>query len=239
MDSTNLSSPSPTGDRMTLREAIKADARAADVPRTIALVVVLVLLFFEWGAGNETIQVTAMASTYDSNPNWAGVGLVAVVGFAVAFAIQIVAGPISSIGYGALSNITTVARNFLLRIRPDLEGTNWWTLGWAGRFFLAFAVGASAVVLVQQTTTGETGWRAHRRAVLQSATLTAGGVAAVGALLTGVAQIGRMIPATEPAVDAFIGFASSPWPWFVLFTGIAVVAWYRSKPADESVTAST
>ena len=43
--------------------------------------------------------------------------------------------------------------------------------------------------------------------MLQSATLTAGGVAAVGALLTGVAQVGRMIPATEPAVDAFISFA--------------------------------
>lgn len=221
-----------TSERLTLRKAIAADARAANVWRTIALVIVLVLLFFEWGAGNETILVTAMASTYDSNPNWLGVGLVFVAGFLVAGIIQLVAGFISSIGYGALSNITTVARNFLLRLRPDLKGTNWWSLGWGPRFFVAFAVGASAVVLLQQTTTGETGWRAHWKVVLQSATLTAFGAGTVGALLTGVAQVGRMFPATEPAVDAFIGFASSPWPWFVLFTGIAVVAWYRSRPEE-------
>lgn len=215
---------------LTLRKAIAADAKAADFWRTIALVIVLILLFFEWGAGNETVLVTSMASTYDSSPNWVGVGLVFLVGFAVAFAIQMIAGLISSVGYGALSNITTVARNFLLRIRPDLEGTNWWTLGWGPRFFVAFGVGASAVVLLQQTATAETGWRAHWRVVLQSATLTAAGAGAVGALLTGVAQIGRMFPATEPAVDAFIGFASSPIPWFILFTGLAVVAWYRSRP---------
>lgn len=217
-------------ERLTLRRAIAADARAANLWRIVALIVVLVLLFFEWGAGNETILVTAMASTYDSSPNWAGVGLVFLVGFAVAGGIQIIAGLISSVGYGALSNITTVARTFLLRMRPDLEGTNWRTLGWGPRFLVAFAIGASAVVLLQQTSTGETGWRAHWRVVLQSATLTAFGAGVVGALLTGVAQVGRMFPATEPAVDAFIGFASSPWPWFVLFTGIAVVAWYRSRP---------
>ena len=223
----------PTESRpLTLRQAIAADARAANLWRTIALVVVLILLFFEWGAGNETILVTAMASTYDNSPNWLGVGLVFVVGFAVAFAIQIIAGSISSIGYGALSNITSVARNFLLRIRPDLEGTNWWSLGWGPRFFVAFGVGASAVVLLQQTATGATGWRAHWRVVRQSATLTAFGAGFVGSLLTGVAQIGRLFPATEPAVDAFIGFASSPWPWFVLFTGLAVIAWYRARPDE-------
>lgn len=226
-----MTEPVPT-ERLTLRKAIAADARAADFWHTIALIIVLVLLFFEWGAGNETVLVTAMASTYDANPNWFGVGLVFVVGFAVAGAIQLVAGLISSIGYGALSNITTVARNFLLRLRPDLKGTNWWTLGWGPRFFVAFAVGASAVVLLQQTTTGETGWRSHWKVVLQSALLTASGAGAVGALLTGVAQIGRRFPSTEPAVDAFIGFASSPWPWFVLFTGLAVVAWFRSRPED-------
>ena len=224
-----MTTPQPA-ERLTLRKAIAADARAADLWRTLALIIVLVLLFFEWGAGNETVLVTAMASTYDSTPNWAGVGLVFVVGFAVAGAIQIVAGLISSIGYGALSNITTVARNFLLRMRPDLEGTNWRTLGWGPRFFVAFAIGASAVVLLQQTATDETGWRAHWRVVLQSAALTAFGAGTVGALLTAVAQIGRLFPTTEPAVDAFIGFASSPVPWFVLFTGIAVVAWYRSRP---------
>ena len=215
---------------MTLRQAVAADARAANLWRTIALVVVLVLLFFEWGAGNETILVTAMASTYDSTPNWGGVGLVFVVGVAVAGAIQLIAGLISSVGYGVLSNITTVARNFLLRMRPDLAGTNWWSLGWGPRFFVAFAIGASAVVLLQQTATGDTGWRAHWKVVLQSATMTAVGAGTVGALLTGVAQIGRMFPATEPAVDAFIGFASSPWPWFALFTGLAVVAWWRGRP---------
>lgn len=219
-------------ERLTLRKAIVADARAADLWRTIALVVVLLLLFFEWGAGNETVMVTAMASTYDSSPNWLGVGLVFLVGFAVAGSIQLIAGFISSVGYGALSNITTVARNFLLRIRPDLKGTNWWTLGWGPRFFVAFAIGASAVVLLQQTTTGETGWRAHWKVVVQSATLTAFGAGIVGAALTGIAQIGRMFPATESAVDSFIGFASSPIPWFILFTGIAVVAWYRSRPAE-------
>ncbi len=219
-------------DRLSLRQAIAADARSADLFRGVALVVVLVLLFFEWGAGNETIQVTAMASTYDRNPDWFGVGLVFVVGFAVAFAIQIIAGTISSIGYGALSNITTVARNFLLRLRPDLEGTNWRTLGWGARFFLSFAVGASAVVLLQQTATGETGYLAHRRVVLESAVLTSTGVGLVGALLTTAAQIGRMIPSVEPAVDSFVGFASSPWPWFVLFTGIAVWAWFRSRPSQ-------
>lgn len=225
-----MTAPAPR--RLTLRQAIAADAREADLGRTIALIVVLVLLFFEWGAGNETILVTAMASTYDSSPNWVGVGLVFVVGFAVAGGIQLIAGFISSIGYGALSNITTVARNFLLRMRPDLEGTNWWTLGWGPRFFVSFAIGASAVVLLQQTTTGQTGWRAHWRVVIQSATLTATGAGAVGALLTGVAQIGRMFPAIEPAVDAFIDFASSPVPWFVLFTGLAVIAWYRSRPSS-------
>ncbi len=219
-------------ERLTLREAIAADARAANLWRAIALVVVLVLLFFEWGAGNETVLVTAMATTYDANPSWVGVGLVFVVGFAVAGAIQLVAGLISSVGYGALANITTVARNFLHRMRPDLKGTNWWSLSWGPRFFVAFAIGASAVVLLQQTATGETGWRAHWRVVLQSAVLTAFGAGVVGALLTGVAQIGRMFPATEPAVDAFIGFASSPIPWFVLFAGIAVVAWIRSRSDD-------
>ena len=224
-----------TTDRLTLRQAVAADARSANLFRAVALVIVLILLFFEWGAGNETIQVTAMATTYDRNPDWIGVGLVFVVGFAVAFAIQIIAGSISSVGYGALANLTTVARNFLLRLRPDLEGTNWWTLGWGARFFLSFAVGASAVVLLQQTATGATGFLAHQRVVLQSAVLTSTGVGAVGAMLAGAAQIGRMVPAFEPGVDAFVGFASSPWPWFVLFTSIAVWAWYRSRPVANTV----
>lgn len=215
---------------LTLRRAVVADARSADLVRSAALVVVLILLFFEWGAGNETIQVTAMATTYDRNPSWIGVGLVFGVGFVVAFAIQLIAGSISSVGYGALANITTVARNFLLRLRPDLEGTNWWTLGWGPRFFLSFAVGASAVVLLQQTASGRTGFMAHRRVVLQSAVLTSTGVGAVGALLSAAAQIGRMIPSLEPKVDAFVGFASSPWPWFVLFSGLAAWAWFRSRP---------
>ena len=225
-------------ERLTLRRAVVADAKAANLYRGVALVVVLILLFFEWGAGNETIQVTAMASTYDRNPNWAGVGLVFAVGFAVAFAIQIIAGSISSVGYGALANVTTVARNFLLRLRPDLEGTNWWTLRWGPRFFLSFAVGASAVVLLQQTSTGATGFGAHRRVVLQSALLTSSGVGVVGAVLTGAAQIGRQVPAIEPSVDAFIGFASSPWPWFTLFTGIAAWAWFRSAPPADTTELS-
>lgn len=222
----------PRDEPLTLRRAIVADASSADVGRWVALVVVLVLLFFEWGAGNETIQVTAMASTYDSNPGWFGVGLVFCVGFAVAFAIQIIAGAISSVGYGALSNITTLARSFLLRLRPDLEGTNWWTLGWGPRFFLSFAVGASAVVLLQQTASGLAGFAAHRRVVLQSALLMSSGVGTVGALLAAAAQLGRMSPSLEPKVDAFVGFASSPWPWFVLFSGLAAWAWFRSRPAS-------
>ncbi len=225
--------PPPTGDRLTLRRAIVADARAANLSRGIALVFVLIVLFFEWGAGNETILVTAIARTADQNPNWAGVGLVFIVGFAVAFSIQIIAGSISSVGYGALSNITTVARNFLLRLRPDLEGTNWHTLGWGPKFFVSFAVGASAVVLLQQTSTGDTGFATHRRVVMQSALLMATGVGLVAAVLAGATQVGRMVPAVEPAVDAIVSFSSSPWPWFVLFTGIAVVAWYRSRPEGD------
>ena len=52
----------------------------------------------------------------------------------------------------------------------------------------------------------------------------------MGAVLSAAAQIGRMIPSLEPKVDAFVGFASSPLPWFVLFSGLAAWAWFRSRP---------
>lgn len=221
---------------MTLRQAIAADARAATPIGILALVAVVVLLFFEWGAGNETIQVTAMASTYDTYPTWPGVGAVFVVGTLVALAIQCCSGLISSTGYGSLSNVTGVARAFLLRVRPELEGKNWWTLGMGARFLLAWAVGTSAVVLMQQTTTGVSGFLAHRRAIAQSAVLNAVGTGATGAVLAGAAQAARQIPALEGPVDGFISFASSPIPWFVLFTGLAVIAWYRSRPDAGTAT---
>ncbi len=218
----------------SFRSAVAADARDLTLGRAVALITVLLAVFFEWGAGNETVLVTSMATTYDRLPSWGGVAAVGGVGFLVAGVIQLIAGTVAAVGYPSLENTTKAARRIVLRLNPGLDGKNWWTISWRARFLLAFAVGASAVVLVQQTTTGKVGFQAHRGVVLQSAVLTALGAAMVGMLLTGAAQIGRSFPSAEPTVDRIMDVASNPLVWFGLFSAIGIYGWISSKPSEDA-----
>ncbi len=169
-----------------------------------------------------------IANAYESRMGIAGVVAATVVGGVVPALLQCVTGSVAAVGFAAVTHTTDRSWQTLLRLRPDLAGSSWLGMPRSGQFAVAFGLGASVSVLIEQMTTGRSGWRTMRPVIARSALFTAVGGAGVSFLLSSTAEVARRFDATRPAADALLRWATNPLVWFVLFTVLAVVAWRGS-----------
>ncbi|MEZ5228614.1 MAG: hypothetical protein R2710_18670 [Acidimicrobiales bacterium] len=214
---------------VTWRAAIATDARAASTSRLAALITLIVALLYEWGSGNETLNVTVIASAYERHLGVVGIAMATLVGGVAPALLQVVTGSIAALGFAAVTATTDKSWSSLLRLRPDLAGSSWLGLRPLGQFAVAFGLGASVAVLIEQMTTGRSGLRAMLPVIARSAAYTGLGAAGVSLALTSATESARRFERTRPAADFLLRWATNPVVWFVLFTLLAVWAWWSGR----------
>lgn len=219
--------------------AVIDDFRAASVGQYFALVLMVVVLAFEWGPGNEVVIVSTIASVMEANPGWEGIPLVGLTGFALVGGIQFFTGTVGLVGFAMFERTAKAAWIGLNRLRNGAETADWWKLKLSTRWGLAFLIGASAVGLIQMVTTGRTGRAAHHRVIAQSALLAGATTAAISSLLAAAAFIARQYPATEGGAERVISIASNPLTWIGLFATIGLIGAIRSRFGGASPSAGT
>ncbi len=230
-------SEADTGMFRLFGRAVIADFRAATVGQYFALVLMVVVLAFEWGPGNEVVIVSTIAGVMEANPGWEGIPLVALTGFALVGGLQLFTGTVGLVGFAMFERTARAAWIGLNRLRKGAETADWWKLKLSTRWALAFLIGASAVGLIQMVTTGRTGWATHRRVIAQSALLAGLTTGAISATLAGAAFVARQYPATEGGAERLIAIASNPLTWIGLFAAIGVIGAIRSQfSSDEGST---
>lgn len=206
---------------LTLRRAIALDFRESRWWHRILLVVTVAWIAYEWTAGNETLTPWLLISVIDNTSGWSSVVLTALVGFAFTTAQQLTSGFMTSAGFSALPRTAGSAWR-MLSSRVDPIPGRWSSMGWGARSLMVFALGTTAVVLIQGAVTGEVGVRRHRRTVVESAVLCGALVGALGAVVATSAWIGRSVSWLEPATDWLLRILSNPLFWIGVLVALLV-----------------
>ncbi len=209
--------------------AIKADFRSASGTQYVALAILVALLIFEWGPGNETVVVTSIARVVDSQPGVGGIPLVGLTGLALVGLIQAISGAVALVGFAMFERTAQAGWTGVQRLRKGEPPADWWQLKVSTRWALAFFVGASAVALVQMVATGKTGFRNHRMVIAQSALLAGVTTGLLSAFIAGTTYVARQFPATEAGANTVIRLASNPLVWIGLFATIGLIGAIRSR----------
>ena len=216
----------------TLRAALRDDLDAATVSRTLTLVGVPVLVVFEWGAGNDLINVVAITGAYGAASGVVAVALAAAVGFVVPLVMQTLTGAAAAHGLPTLRNTTSHLHHRLVRRRPDLAGASYSRLARFDRWAISVALGTTAAVLIEQTTTGRVGVRAHTRTILESATYMAATTAVVSGALAALLESARSYGSLAPIVDPIHAVVVNPFVWAALFVAIGAVRLLTGRTVD-------
>lgn len=207
------------GEPGTVRQlatAARKDLRSARPIQVFALIVVLAWLVFEWGPGNEIAVPTLLMGLLNRIDGNEALLIMPVAGFALGFLLQLCSGLIAAVGFSMLDHTAKAAWVTLRRWRSTSDDRDFLSLGWAGRWGVAFFVGTTAVVLIQLFTTGEARASRHLRAVVVSAGLVGLTIGAVATVVTVAVVIGRRYAAAEPYVDGIVGLLSNPLFWMAL-----------------------
>ena len=204
--------------------AAAADARSASFLQWIALVVVVAWLIFEWGPGNEIAIPTILMAILEGIPGPEAILIMPVVGFLVGFGIQLLSGLIAAVGFSMLNHTADAAWVTLRRWHPDAESKNFLSLGWAGRWGIAFFVGTTAVVLMQLFTTGDAKASRHVRAVSISASLVGATIGAIAFVVAVAVVLARRYPPVEPYVDPVVELLSNPLFWLALLGSVLILS---------------
>ncbi|MGH9133914.1 MAG: hypothetical protein ACRDZZ_08270, partial [Ilumatobacteraceae bacterium] len=208
--------------RAPLRAAVVADLRASGWGRRLALGGVVFWLGYEWGIGNETVTPWLLARVVADRPGADAVPAAAAVGFAFTAAQQLLAGLTALVGFSMFGRTTQAAWD-RLRVRFESVPGEWSGLGLVGRSALVFALGTTAVALVQVMATGEVGLRRHRRTILESSLLCGALVGIGGAAAAGLAVAGREIDAMAGATERVLDVLGNPLFWLgVLLLALVV-----------------
>ena len=195
-----------------LRASVRADVRKSRWWQRALLAATLAWIAYEWTAGNETLTPWLLVSVIDNTSGWSSIVLTALVGFAFTTIQQLTSGFMTSAGFSAFPRTADSAWS-MLRRRLDPVPGRWASIGWPGRSLMVFALGTTAVVLIQVAVTGEVGVRRHRRTVVEAAVLCGLLVGALGAVVAAVAWIGRSVPWLETGTDQTLRVLSNPLFW--------------------------
>lgn len=196
----------------SLRRAIALDFRESTWWQRALLTATVAWIAYEWTAGNETLTPWLLISVIDNTSGWSSVVLTALVGFAFTTAQQLTSGFMTAAGFSAFPRTAASAWR-TLSARLDPVPGRWASLGWGARSLMVFALGTTAVVLIQNAVTGEVGVRRHRRTIVEAAVLCGVLVGALGAIVAASAWLGRSVSWLEPATDLLLRVLSNPLFW--------------------------
>lgn len=216
------SAPIATTPSGSLRDALRSDLTQASLSRTLTLVSIPMLVFFEWGAGNDFVNVVTISSAYGSSSGVTAVALAIAVGFAVPMVMQTLTGTVAAHGLPTLHGTATHLYRRLLNRRPDLSGISYRRLALPDRWVISVALGTTAAVLIEQTTTGRGGIRAHSRTIVESASYMAITTAVVSGVVATLLELARTVESLEPIVDPVHDVLVEPLVWVGVFVAIGL-----------------
>ncbi len=226
-----------SGDRESaprgLRSSVALDFRESTWWQRGLLVATVVWIAYEWTAGNETLTPWLLVSVIDNTSGWSSIVLTALVGFGFTTAQQLTSGFMTSAGFSAFPRTAASAWS-MLRSRLDPVPGRWTSMGWLARGLMVFALGTTAVVLIQIAVTGEVGVRRHRRTVVEAAVLCGVLVGALGAIVATSAWIGRRVEWLEPGTEWLLRVLSNPLFWI----GVLICLLLASRLRRRSPTAA-
>ena len=223
----------------TIRSAVAADFASASIGRRLALIGVVAWLAYEWGPGNESVTPWLLATVIGRSDGVLVIPVTAAFGFAFTTLQQLASGYTALAGFSVFERTSHAAWNRLRGSAPTGTG-EWTTLSLFARCAMVFALGTTAVALVQITTTGVVGVRPHARAVHQAALLCGVLVGLIGAAAATVAHIGRQFSALAGATDWVLRILGNPIFWLaVLVLPLAAQAILRAPRRDGSRTGQT
>jgi len=210
-----MSSPDHDVTPLPLRSAVRADLRASDLVRRLALLGAVGWLFYEWGAGNETVTPWMLASVIQGVDGVAVIPATAAVGFTFTTLQQLASGFTALCGFSMFERTSRAAWSRLTSRRGSAP-INWHDLGIAGKCLLVFSFGSTAVALLQIMTTGRVGVRTHAVAIVQSALTCAVIVGSIGASVATAAWLGRRSASLRGTTDWIIRVLGNPLFWIGL-----------------------
>lgn len=218
---------------LPLKTAIRADLRISSAWQRVALVGVAFWLAYEWGAGNEALTPWIIARTISSTSGLESILITAMVGFGFTLVQQLASGFTALLGF-SLFDRTAAAAHQTLERRLGRAPRGWNQLGIVSRTVLVFGFGTTAVVLLENVSSGSTHRRQQRRVVVQSATLCAVTVAAIAAAAATVAEMGRRVDVLSGHTEFVLRVLGNPLTWIGLVVVLLVVNSARSpQPAHD------
>ena len=213
-----------------MRAAVSADFQTAPWLRRVALVAVVGWLFYEWGAGNETVTPWILAKVISDTKGWIAIPLTAAIGFGFTTLQQLASGFTALTGFSIFERTSGAAWE-RLRGHNDTAPGEWSGLTPVGRCALVFGLGTTAVALVQIMATGKVGLRRHASVVVQSALLCGTLVGCIGALAASVAVLGRNVKSLAGTTEWVLRILGNPLFWVgLLLLGVAVNLLRRGGP---------
>lgn len=215
----------------SLRRSIALDFRESTWWQRALLVATVAWIAYEWTAGNETLTPWLLVSVIDNTSGWSSVVLTALVGFAFTTVQQLTSGFMTAAGFSAFPRTASSAWHTLSGRLDPVPG-RWGSLGWGARSLMVFALGTTAVVLIQNAVTGEVGVRRHRRTIVEAAVLCGALVGALGAVVASSAVLGRSISWLEPATDWLLRILSNPLFWIGVLVSLLLAG--RLKQRQEA-----
>lgn len=218
---------------LPLRRAIALDFGASTWWHRLLLAATVAWIAYEWTAGNETLTPWLLISVIDNTSGWSSVLLTALVGFAFTTAQQLTSGCMTSAGFSAFPRTASSAWAMLSKRLDPVPG-RWASMGWGARSLMVFALGTTAVVLIQAAVTGEVGVRRHRRTVVEAAVLCGALVGALGAVVAASAWLGRSVSWLEPATDWLLRILSNPLFWIGVLLCLLLAGRLKQRGAGRS-----
>ncbi len=214
---------------LTLRDAFRRDVAGASALRVVLLLALPALVVFEWGTGNDFVNVVAISRTYESLSGVVAVLGAAAAGFTVPFLTQLLTGTVAAL---ALPSLVATGRHLYRRAAAAHEqfaDVSYHGLARTDRWILSVALGTSAAVLLEQSTTHKSGFRALRPTVLESAFYMGGTTAIVSGIIATLLELGRLQPSIEPMVDPTVSVLANPFVWMAVFTLLGVYRFTSSR----------
>jgi hypothetical protein len=208
----------PAAHNSSLRSAVSDDFRESRWWQRALLLGTILWIAYEWGAGNETVTPWLLVRVISETTGVASIVATALVGFLFTTGQQLLSGFTTSAGFSMFTR-TASAAWVKLKARLDPVPGDWTTMTWPTRAVVVFALGTTAVVLLQVASTGDVGVRHHRRTVVQAATLVGALVGFAGALVAAMVWVGREISWLQSATEWLLRILGNPLFWI----GILVV----------------
>ncbi len=220
----------------SIRLSVRQDLAGSTRPQRILLLATIGWVAYEWGFGNETVTPWILVRVVSDTSGAWSVLVTAAVGFSFTLVQQAVSGFTAVYGFSMFRRTASAARQSL-RARLDHEPRTWDEQRLGTKALVVFALGTTAVVLIESTTTGAVGLARQRRVVAQAALLVASIVAIIAAVGASAVLVGRSVSWLESPTEWLLRVLGNPFFWIgILATVLSIGAIRRRVERRRSVS---